>query len=102
MTHTLLTPARTHFMKNGKPKACCSDQVNCPLMPDRCDQSNVIYQANVHAENKIMKYCGSTELQFKKRYSKHKSSFKKRPQNHTTLSSHIWKLQDKQISYEIK
>ena len=37
-------------MKNGKPKACCRDQENCTLKPDRCDQANVIYQADVHAE----------------------------------------------------
>ena len=45
---------------------CCSDQLHCPLQPDRCDQTNVIYQADVHAENKVMKYYGSTERQFKK------------------------------------
>ena len=33
-----------------------------PTMPDRCDQTNVIYQADVHAENKIMSYYGSTEM----------------------------------------
>ena len=27
---------------NGIPKKCCEDQVNCPLMPDRRDQTNVI------------------------------------------------------------
>ena len=59
-----------------------------PLQPDRCDQINVIYQADVHAENKIMKYYGSTERQFKK--------------SHTTLSSHIWKLKDKGTPYEVK
>ena len=51
-----------------------------PTMPDRCDQTNVIYQADVHAENKIMSYYGSTENEFKKRYSTHKSSFKKKTQ----------------------
>ena len=49
---------------------------------DRCDQSNVIYQADVHADNKIMRYYGSTELQFKK----HKLSFKKKPEFHTLAS----------------
>ena len=63
-----------------------------------CDQTNAIYQSDVYAENKIMKYYGSTERQFKKRYSQHKSSFK----CHTTLSSHIWKLKDKSIPYEVK
>ena len=42
-----------------------------------------------------MKYYGLAELEFKKRHSKHKPSFNIRPQNHTTLSSYIWKLQDK-------
>ena len=27
---------------NGVPKMCCEDQVKCPTMPDRCDQTNVI------------------------------------------------------------
>ena len=63
---------------------------------------HVIYQAGVYADNKIMRYYGSTQLQFKKRYSKHKSSFKKKPEFHTTLSSYIWKLKDKKIDYEIK
>ena len=34
----------------------------------------------IQADNKIMRYYGSTELQFKKRYSKQKSSFKKKPE----------------------
>ena len=49
-----------------------------------------------------MKYYGSTELSFKKRYSQHKHSIKKRPDNHTTLSSYIWNLKDKGTPFEIK
>ena len=30
-------------------KDCCQDQLHCPLQPDRCDQNNVVYQADVHA-----------------------------------------------------
>ena len=41
---------------NGNVKNCCDDQLHCPLQPDRCDQTNVIYQADVHAENKVMIY----------------------------------------------
>ena len=37
------------------------------MMPDRCDQTNVIYQADVHAEDKFMSYYGLTENEFKKR-----------------------------------
>jgi hypothetical protein len=64
-------------------------------------QKNVVYQADVYGDNKIMKYFGSTE-NFKGRYYKHKSSFKDRPANHTTLSSYVWKLKDKNIPFEVK
>ena len=78
----------------------CRDKAKCPI-PGNCNQSNIVYKADVHAENKIMKYFGST-VDFKSQYSKHKSSFNKRPTMHTTLSSHIWKLKDKNISFNIK
>ena len=84
---------------NGIPKKCCEDQANCPMMPDRCDQANVIYQADVHAEDRVMSYYGLTENEFKKRCSAHKSSFRKIPINHTTLSSYIWKLKDRKIPH---
>ena len=44
-----------------------------------------MYQVDVYVKNKIMKYYGSTERQFKK------------PKCHTTLSSHVSKLKDKSI-----
>ena len=88
--------------KNGNPKKCCAKPANCPLKPDRCDQKNVIYQADVHADNKVMKYYGSTENEFKKRCSTHKTTFCKVPDSHTALPSYIWKLKDKGIGYEVK
>ena len=48
-----------------------------------------------------MKYFGST-IDFKSRYSKHKSLFNKRPTMHTTLSSYIWKLKDKNINFNVE
>ena len=60
-----------------------------------------LYQAKVHIpkENKVMIQYGSTEREFKKRCSEHKSSFRKIPQSHTALSSYIWKLKEKQTPY---
>ena len=87
---------------NGVPEKCCRDQFNCPLMPDRCDQTNVIYQADVHAINKVMTYYGLTENEFKKRCSTHKSTFNKVPNGHTTLSSYIWRLKNKSIPYRVE
>ena len=77
----------------------CRDKSTCPI-PSECNQYNVVYQAEVHTNNKTMKYFGSTE-NFKSRYSAHKSSFNKRPANHTTLSSYIWKLKDENTPFEI-
>ena len=68
-------------------------------MSDRCDQTNVIYQADVHTENRIMSYYRLTENEFKKKCSTHKTSFRNIPKCHTTLSSYIWKLKDKKIPH---
>ena len=73
-------------------------------MPDRCDPTNVIYQADVHTvngENRKMSYYGLTENEFKKRCSAHRSSFRNIPKRHTTLSSYIWKLKDKKTPYVV-
>ena len=67
-----------------------------------CNQTNVIYEAKVQANNKIMSYFGSTERSFKKRYSEHMSSIRNRPKNHTTLSSYIWKLKDQNMPFNIE
>ena len=68
---------------------------------DDCNQKNVIYQAEVHGDGKVMKYYGST-VDFKARYRNHKSSIEKRPSLHTTLSSYIWRLKDKGINFDVK
>ena len=46
-----------------------------------------------------MSYYGLTENKFKKRCSNHKTSFRNKPQCHTTLSSYVWKLKDKKIPH---
>ena len=53
-----------------------------------------------------MSYYGLTENEFKKRCSVHKTSFRNIKYNHTTLSSYIWKLKDKEspryVNWSIK
>jgi hypothetical protein len=67
----------------------------CPVQ-GKCLQSWVIYQSTVTREDdRADTYIGLSEPPFKDRLSKHKSNFKTRnPKNSTTLSKHIWKLQD--------
>ena len=85
--------------ENGNVKPCCNDQLQCPLQPERCDQTNVIYQADVHGNNKVMTYYGSTERAFKTRRSEHRTSFRDKTKNQTALSSYIWKLKEKKIPH---
>ena len=51
-------------------------------MPGECNQKNIVYQAEVSAEGKIMTYFGST-TDFKKRYAVHKHSLTNRATNQT-------------------
>ena len=85
-----------------KPNCNCqkSKKDECP-MPNECNQKNIIYQAEVQAEGKIMTYYGST-VDFKKRYGSHKHSLKHKTANQTALSSHVWKLKDKKVPHEIR
>ena len=59
--------------KNKKKTLQCNCRVkeNCPISGE-CNQFNVVYQADVHGNDKIMTYFGSTK-NFKSRYSSHKS-----------------------------
>ena len=60
----------------------------CPI-ENNCNQKNVIYEATV-TEGEEKKYIGST-IDFKKRWYKHKGSFRNEASSsETTLSSHIW------------
>ena len=61
---------------------------SCPI-ENNCNQKNVIYQATV-LEGDEKKYIGST-IDFKKRWYKHRGSFRNDSnKGETTLSSHIW------------
>ena len=61
---------------------------NCPI-ENNCNQKNVIYEATV-LEGEEKKYIGST-IDFKKRWYRHRGSFRnEQQQSETTLSSHIW------------
>ena len=47
-------------------------------------------------------YIGLSEPPFKDRFRNHKSNFKTRnPKNATSLSKHIWKLQDQNIEHDV-
>ena len=79
-----------------------SKKQDCPL-PGRCAARNVVYKASVERldDRTVETYTGVTEY-FKARYSQHSSDFKHPAQRKSTkLSSHIWKLKDKNVPHNI-
>ena len=76
---------------------------NCPL-DGKCRTHCVVYKATVTetTSNNQETYIGLTENEFKTTFNLHKSSFKlkhKRPP--TTLSDHVWKLENQNIEFNI-
>ena len=82
---------------------CKHQNTECPVQ-GKCKQKGVVYHATVESgDNKEEHYIGLTETTFKQRWSTHNSSFNTRnPKNKCGLSEYIWKLQDQNISYNIK
>ena len=81
---------------------CAGVMGPCPL-DGKCLTRSVIYRAEVKDRNNNKQtYTGLTAGTFKKRYYSHRNSFNNRnSENSTTLSSHIWNLQDKQEDFDI-
>ena len=82
----------------------CRNKRSCPL-EGKCTTAGVIYQAKVTREDTHKKetYIGVTEPTFKYRYNNHTHSFREEEKkNVTTLSSYIWSLKNKNVSYSIK
>ena len=89
----------TGASKHMETKDCNCRTSPCPL-DGKCKTTDLVYQSNVETEGSIKQYIGLTSNTFKMRFTDHKSSFTHREQSHkTTLSSHIWKLKDRQTPF---
>ena len=70
-----------------------------------CRKDCMVYQATVvptDTQTPIETYIGMTEPPFKKRYFNHEKAFnRKEYMTDSELSKHIWRLKDKNISYDI-
>ena len=108
-----------------KDKPCnCRNKDKCPLRGN-CQETNVVYKAEVEEENNIINnitgndntnsnnnnnnnnnnnktYIGLTEQTFKTRYNNHTSTFRhEKHENSTELSKYIWKLKRSGKGYKI-
>ena len=72
-------------------------------MNGNCNDTNIIYQAEIFTSTDKKTYIGLCDTTFKQRYQNHMCSFKNERYKHATeLSKHIWSLKDKKIAYNIK
>ena len=74
---------------------------SCPV-DGECLTESVIYSAAVNSNNSSMTYIGLTGDSFKTRFNGHTATFRNRESNMSTLSSHVWDMEDKNIDYNIK
>ena len=87
---------------------CQGGSKNCPVN-GRCQESDIIYNADIKVEGEGDKlYIGATATDFKKRYGNHKSSFKNETYKHSTmLSTYVWNVKENshkqpQVNFKIK
>ena len=83
---------------------CREGHTHCPL-DGACQTEELVYGASVTklSDNSIESYTGLTARNFKLRYYEHQSSFRHSEQRHkTTLSNHIWRLQDEGEDYTLR
>ena len=87
---------------------CQGGLKNCPV-DGRCQESDIIYNADIKVEGEEDKlYIGATATDFKKRYGNHKSSFKNETYKHSTmLSTYVWNIKENtnkqpQVKFNIK
>ena len=87
-------------------KLCnCRQKKTSWSLDGECLTKCVVYKATVTETtlNNQETYIGLTENEFKTRFNLHKLSFKlEHKRTSTTLSEHVWKLQNKNINFNIQ
>ena len=113
LTYSCMTNIKTIISNHNKAEINKSDPTNdsncncrnssmCP-MHAKCNDQNVIYQAEVTTTTSRETYIGLCDKTFKLRYRNHVCSFKNERYKHATeLSKYIWSLKDKSIPYNFK
>ena len=72
-------------------------------MDGRCNDQNIIYQAEVTTPTSSETYIGLCDTSFKLRYRNHVCSFRnERYKQATELSKYIWSLKERKIVFNIK
>ena len=81
--------------------SCKAKGETCPL-GGQCLTDKLVYRAKVEDQNGNKEfYTGLTAGTFKKRLYGHNSDFRKRENDGTTLSTHVWNLKDSNLNFDI-
>ena len=93
------------ILKNerSETKPCnCRDKKNCPL-DGRCQETCLVYKAEVKTKKETKFYYGMCEGTFKLRFNDHQKSFRdQKYENKTALSQYVWKNRDRGNELKIK
>ena len=97
---------QTHRTKNEvEARTCnCARNKTCEV-GGKCLTSSVVYCASVTRTdtNETSTYTGLTQDSLKSRINKHHYTFRHaKERDRTTLSSHIWRLKEQNVNFELK
>ena len=94
---------QTNVSNTENTRQCnCRQPNKCPA-EGKCLTKSVVYQAEVAADNKPVKYIGVTADDFKTRFRNHaKSLANKKYSTETELSKHVWELKTAKKPFTIK
>ena len=89
--------------QNTKEESCnCRNKDECPL-DKKCLHNDIVYRANVRADNEEKTYIGMTGDKFKTRYTNHKQSFNNyKYRNQTKLSNFVWEKKNEQKDVNVR
>ena len=99
--HNARLARQTQSQQQPSRECNCTGGEPCPV-GGKCLNGQVVYRAKVTANNNTEYYTGMTGNTFKERVNKHNSDFRNTNSKHsTTLSTHIWDLNGRNIDYDL-
>ena len=104
-----------NMQQNLRIEGCnCSGGIQTCVLDGHCQTHSLVYKGELRyeipnprtgvVENKLKIYYGLTARTFKKRFSEHKTQFTNEAYRNkgTTLSTHIWKIKDLNVNFDLK
>ena len=104
----IISKHNKRVLGNNRPQNQTATNCNCRVPRDcplsgSCQESAIVYKAEVSSSQGKKTYIGSTETSFKLRFANHKQSLEKSDKStQTSLSKYVWELKNQQVEHTIK